>query len=101
MPYRTGSLHAPRVDYATTGAHLGDRYAAGTVTVTLTVTEKLLSTPFLSMVRTNAAPIPITLTPCLRYELHGVVRHLCRHGHGPGLCQFLGARPDRQPRHGS
>ena len=77
-----------RVDYATTGARLGDRYAAGMVTVTLTVTERLLSMPFLSMVRTNAAPTPITLTAVSDTNYTGFFAIAPGMGTGPAYVNF-------------
>jgi RHS repeat-associated protein len=83
---------APRatVVYATTGVHVDDRYATGTVTVTLSVSEKLLSTPFFGLVRTNASPIPITLTAVSETNYTGTFDITAGMGTGPVYVSFSG-----------
>jgi RHS repeat-associated protein len=51
-----------RIGLQSTGPRLGDRLATGTVSVALSVSERLVSVPFLSLVRTNALPLSIGLT---------------------------------------
>ena len=49
------------VDFSTTGNAVGSRYAAGTVTVDVHVSEPLQAPPFFSLVRTNGLPISLRL----------------------------------------
>lgn len=66
---------APRAsaEYRTTGSGQNGRYGAGTLTVTLSVTEKLAATPFLSVVRAGATPVSVDLTAISETQYEGAV----------------------------
>ena len=53
--------HVVGIDYASAGTFDGDRYGPGRIDFTMTVSEHLITTPFLSFVRSGGSPMTMSL----------------------------------------